>query len=79
MKSYHPVIPLEGSTQIRVHYDCKKFHWVIRISDQAEMVQELYSESEPSIMVYMVDKFSEKPVMRTYPSDEIMRYKNKFR
>lgn len=69
-------ITLEGSTQVRIHYDDKKLYWVIRIEDKEGMAQELHSKSEPSILVYMKDGFSEKPVMRKYPSDVIAEYLN---
>jgi len=75
MKNFHSPISLVGSTQVRVHYDEKKHHWVILVNDIQGMVQEFYSESEPSMMVYMRHGISEKPVMRVYPSDIISEYK----
>jgi len=78
MRSFHPSIELEGSTQVRIHYDDERHHWVIWVNDREGMVQEFYSKSEPSMLVYMRDGISEKPVMRTYPSDEIAKYKRGF-
>lgn len=72
-------ILLEDSTQVRIYYDDdKKLHWVIRVNDLQGETQEFYSESEPCMLVYMRNGISEKTVMRTYPTDEITRYKKSF-
>lgn len=69
---------LEGSIQTRIFFDEKSDNWVIRIYDQIGLVQEFYSKTEPIMMVYLQDKFSENPIVRMYPSDEISKYRKLF-
>lgn len=71
-------IELEGSVQTRIHFDKKKNHWVIQINDKIGLVQEFYCNTEPYMMVFMRDNFGDTPVMKTYPSDEVSKFKKSF-